>query len=179
MKIISLDLALGGTGVAFPDQTSYLLRNPGKIPAGVPRLAWYRDALTNILWELKPDVVAFENYAFSQVNAAHKVGEFGGVMRLVCHDVKIPFVLVSAGTIKKFATGNGAAKKPEMVSAMTHKLGRQLKTEDEADALALEALCYHYIGEEWWPTPKANCDGLKKVEWPEIMQRRRQANGVK
>jgi len=47
----------------------------------------------------------------------------------------IEYVETSSGTVKKFATGKGNAKKPEMIAAAQEKLGYEGNDDNEADAL--------------------------------------------
>lgn len=68
-------------------------------------------------------------------NARTKFG-FEGNLLAWCEHHGIPYYGVHPATIKKYATGKGNAKKPEMVEAM-RALGYTVTGDDEADALAL------------------------------------------
>lgn len=53
-----------------------------------------------------------------------------------CEKMRLPYRGYPQKTIKKFATGSGAAKKPEMIAAAKERWPeRNVKTDDEADAL--------------------------------------------
>lgn len=71
--------------------------------------------------------------------AAHNVqNELNAIMRFSLHLKGIPAFTAAPNTIKKFATGNGNAKKPEMVAAARELPGiRDSLTDNEADALFL------------------------------------------
>lgn len=71
-----------------------------------------------------------------QVYAAQIYGGFVAIMQAFCEHHAIEYTGVHVGTIKKRWTGNGAAKKHEMV-ARCKDLGFDPGTDNEADAIAL------------------------------------------
>lgn len=71
-----------------------------------------------------------------------KLSEFRGILLEVCDELDLPepeFVNVAA--LKKFATGNGRATKPEMMAACVNHYRFRPRTHDEADAFLL----FHYF----------------------------------
>lgn len=70
---------------------------------------------------------------------AHAIlGELNAIMRFSLHLKGIPAFTVAPNTIKKFATGNGRAGKPEMIAAARVAYpGIDRLTDNEADALHL------------------------------------------
>lgn len=89
------------------------------------------------------DVVYYEKVcAHNGTTAAHMYGGFEAILQMVCFELNIRCEPVPVGTIKKFATGNGAAKKPLMIKAATQKFGWELTSptkiqDNEADAICL------------------------------------------
>lgn len=72
--------------------------------------------------------------------AAHTYGEFLGQLKAWADEdsIKVPYLGVPVGTIKKFATGKGNANKAMVIKAVQEKFGHPDVTDDnEADALAL------------------------------------------
>lgn len=72
--------------------------------------------------------------------AAHTYGEFLGQLKAWADEehVKVPYLGVPVGTIKKFATGKGNSNKAAMIKAVQTTFGHSNVTDDnEADALAL------------------------------------------
>ena len=59
---------------------------------------------------------------------------------------KIPYATVHTGTLKKFATGSGAASKEKMMELAAVVLRRQPISDDEADAVHLAMWAYHEYG---------------------------------
>ena len=100
----------------------------------------------------RPDVVAFEEIRrHLGVDAAHAYG--GYLSHLTAHcddqDPQIPYEGIGVGTIKKRATGNGAAAKPMMVDACCGKLGIIPADDNEADACWLLVLMVEAEGVNW------------------------------
>lgn len=81
------------------------------------RLHLWGEYLYDVITDLEPDLVAIEDYAYGAGQGAHQIGELGGLLRLTLWDFMIPFKCYSPGTIKKFATGKGNAKKSDMLEA--------------------------------------------------------------
>lgn len=70
------------------------------------------------------------------VDAAHAYGGFLAQLTAWCEQHRIPYQGVPVGTIKRFATGKGNAKKDAMIAAMQRR-GHAPADDNEADALAL------------------------------------------
>lgn len=66
---------------------------------------------------LRPSIVCIEDYAHSQIQGAHYVGEIGAIARLAIKQSGACLALAAPTTIKKFATGSGRASKEEMKAA--------------------------------------------------------------
>lgn len=73
--------------------------------------------------------------------------EFQGIIKAWAEDAGIAYRGYSSTEIKKFATGKGNAKKPEMINAAIHKFGREVADDNEADALALWHLAFSEYGD--------------------------------
>lgn len=177
MNIIALDLSLTSTGIAFPDgRVSRIIPPNVAIPGtkktrmidGMERLHWIRESIIALVLTQHADLVAIENYSFDRVNQSHYIGELGGVVRLALYDARIPYVDVSPGTIKKFATGKGNASKDDVLLAAVRKLKYAGNSKDEADALWLWTIAKaHYEG------LAGACTALQQAaiagtQWPEI-----------
>ncbi len=85
--------------------------------------------------------VAFEEVRRHRgVTAAHVYGGLMATLQSVLEDreVKIPYVSIPVGTIKKHATGKGNASKEQMIASAKKEWeeeGWELKDDNEADAL--------------------------------------------
>jgi len=83
-------------------------------------VVYYEDAIRFL--SIDPARVYFGMLATLQAWAAHR-------------DIRVEPVNVSK--LKKYATGNGAAKKPAMIAAAVARFGKSRMGDDEADALHL------------------------------------------
>lgn len=100
---------------------------------------WFLASLTNrniINHHLR---IYFEAVTFKQssLDAAHVYGGFLATLTSWCEEKQVSYAGVPVGTIKKFITGKGNAKKPEIIKAVISKLKLDVKNDNEADALAL------------------------------------------
>lgn len=81
--------------------------------------------------------IAYENASFGSNNlhtgAMHN--ELAGVIKLFTKQKNIGLLAVNPSALKKFATGNGKAKKNQMIAAAKLMLGYQGSDDNEADAL--------------------------------------------
>lgn len=69
--------------------------------------------------------------------AAALAHQLAGVLLLWCETHGLAYEAIYPGTLKKFATGSGAAKKPEMIAAAESVIGRKVADDNEADAVHL------------------------------------------
>jgi hypothetical protein len=129
-----------------------------------------------------PDLVVIEGYSYGSPNAAHPVGEMGGVVRLALWESGLPFEIVSPATIKAFACGKGNASKDDVLLAAVRRLGYEGGSKDEADALWLYALTMHALGAPIVTVPAAHMKSLKALAWAhhvtDMLERRRTTTGA-
>ena len=125
---------------------------------------WLRDLPT-------PSIVSFEAVRRHMgVDAAHAYGGYLSHLTAFCdsQEPQIPYEGVPVGTIKKRATGNGAASKDMMVEACCGKLGIIPEDDNEADAAWMLVLMVEAEGLEWpggaveAPPEKTKKKGRKK-----------------
>lgn len=86
---------------------------------------------------LKAEAIYCERPAYAPGNSTTTLWSMLGVIQLHARRCRIPFVLKSAGTIKKHVTGSGRASKGDVVKAVQSMTKRSVKDHNEADALAL------------------------------------------
>lgn len=87
-----------------------------------------------------------------------------GVIALACERRDVPYARLAPATLKKFATGNGAANKDDMRAALEARLdGWSPATHDEVDAMWLRYAGLSWLGiEDGFADPPA----LEKGRWP-------------
>lgn len=102
----------------------------------------FRDTLINYIVahgirHIVAEDVNVNNY-FSDM---HKLSEFRGILYEVCDSLDLPEpTFINVATLKKWATGNGRATKPDMMRACVEKYNFQPADDNVSDACHL----YHY-----------------------------------
>lgn len=169
MRIIGLDLSMTATGVAFPDDTTALIRPRGK---GYARLLSIEDRMGAALRIGRPDLVVIEDIrAGLKGDAAKVIPMVHAAALLPILRAGVPYVLVNPSTLKLYATGYGSADKANMAVAALTYAGRQFtgdKGGDQCDAWWLRAAGHAAYGEPVVRVPKANMDALREVIWPAL-----------
>ena len=90
----------------------------------------------------RPDLVVVEDYITAAPGriALVRLGEIGGIVRTWLFEEDLRMVLVSPGTVKRFATGNGNADKEAMQRRAIELGARGNVNHDEADAFHLRRM---------------------------------------
>ena len=159
MIVAGIDSSLTSTGLAAVDTEARdsealrwaLRRVPTKAVPGLAgldshaqRMGTIAQTVEDFLQEQQPDVVAIEGLSMASLgNATRDLAGLWWVIvtrlaRAGFHDL----VVVAPSTRAKYATGDGRAKKPEVVDGIVAAHGLTLKRfeHDVADAVALAAL---------------------------------------
>jgi Holliday junction resolvasome RuvABC endonuclease subunit len=148
---MGIDPSLNATGLALVDGTTQTLKQ--KAADGDYRLVNIRCSVIGaIAPPLRPDLVAVEDLPKNAMGAGI-TGQVKGVILEVLQAYKVPYVKVSPATVKKFATNNGAAKKPLMRSAWFEYSGIDNPRDDEVDAAWLRTLGQYLVGDIEAPAP--------------------------
>lgn len=144
MKIVGIDASLSSTGVCNFETMPPRTRAIQSKAFGVRRLIEIREEIRK---EIEgADLVVFEGYAFKADKYAHQIGELGGVLRVLCFDMRIRFLEVNPAHLKKFAVGKGNASKEQVAVAIYKKWGKEFATNDEGDAFILAVIGNAYLG---------------------------------
>lgn len=134
MKIMGLDLSITCTGVSYPDGAVQALRPP-KTVTGDDRLEYLADHIGLGARTAGADLVVIEDLAgIYKGEAARTMPMVHGAVRLELKRNRVPYMLLNASSLKKFATGSGSADKTAMALAALKRLGREYGTSDECDA---------------------------------------------
>lgn len=95
--------------------------------------AWF----SNMAAVQDQDLVIEKPGMFRSRDAARVCYSLHYIVKEVAKRYRIKVAEVTPGTLKKWATGNGRAEKPEMVAAACAKAGREVLDHNEADAILL------------------------------------------
>lgn len=143
---IGIDLSLVGTGVIVLENGVISKRQLIKSkPVGdrptdeLARIRKIVEQIKETVDEYRPDVAVVENLAFMARNttALTQLAGLNYFTRAMLVDYGIPFYLVAPTSLKKFVTGNGAAKKDVMMLEIYKRYGVSLLDDNIADAYAL------------------------------------------
>lgn len=166
LRIMGLDLSLNGTGVCLPDNRVMTIKL--KAEHGDNRLCLIRDTIRRFL--PKVDMCVIEDKLHSTYQAA-TLGMVQGTVRTELMDQGVPYALVTPGTLKKFATGNGNADKALMMAEAYRQAGLRFKDSDTCDAwwLRQAGLDHYGLPMDITPLPdQARSTLLTVVDWPMI-----------
>lgn len=166
MKIIAFDLSLAATGIARYDGVTETLSTRLR---GIERIEAIVDSAVRT-GVYDADLVVMEDALFGMRN--HTTGELlmlHGCIRLALHREGVHYAVIAPATLKKYATGAGNAKKPDMRMELYKRAGIDLADDNQVDAWWLRAAALDHYGEPPVPMPQANRDALGKVDWPELV----------
>jgi Holliday junction resolvasome RuvABC endonuclease subunit len=125
--IVGLDLSLTSPGMAMVDGVEVLKTRV----TGVQRLVLIRDWVLEGFGK-RSTIAVLEGYSYgSKFTHAHSLGELGGVIKVALAERDIHIDIVDPATLKKFATGKGNAKKPDMLDA-SRRAGYEGSNDDNA-----------------------------------------------
>lgn len=173
LRVLGLDLSLTASGVCLPDGTTSTIKTRTK--DGDRRLIVIEEAVRSAAGEgAGPlgadhwvDLAVLEDIPQNSF-AAKPIGMVHGVARLVLAKAGIPYVLVTAATLKAFATGKGNGDKVPMAMAAYKRAGREFGDDNQCDAWWLHVAGLDRVGQPLFDLPQAQRARLDTVEWPEV-----------
>ena len=147
-----------------PESPRYYTTKVKPTVRGVHRLMYIEEVVTRWIPD-NTDLCLMEGYAFAAHGQAFGLGECGGIVKRVIHLKGKRLLVVAPGTLKKYVTGNGAAKKNTMLLNCYKKFGTSFEEDDECDAYCLARLGAEYLEvEAGATTTKAFQETYKAVE---------------
>ncbi len=163
MHVAALDLSLTAPARCMPDGTTEVLDTSSM--RGFDRWSAIRGFALDAADSC--DVLAIEGYAYAaRGRSIISLGELGGIVRYTLHAHEVPFIEVTPGSIKKYATGKGNAGKEAVLVAAVRRGGDLFAgtTNDEADAFMLWALVKDALGEAVVEMPARHREACEVVE---------------
>ena len=104
---------------------------------GFHRVQSIANAILQQITEHQPDLILIEHYVIGRTSACIVLMEIGASIRLSLHQAGFRWMNVTPTALKKFATGKGNAKKPDMAAHVSRRWGFVSKSDDIVDAYAL------------------------------------------
>ena len=164
--VIGVDPSITATGLALSDGS--LITVGGKADRGDDRLLDIACAMGTACYDA--DLVVIEDLP-THAHGAGTTGMVQGVIRLMCLRAGVPYALVTAATLKKYATGSGAAGKADMRMALYKRTGTDVRDDNQCDAWWLRAAGLEHLGHAVVKLPAAQVAALAKVQWPTVAER--------
>lgn len=141
MKVAGVDPSTVRTGIALPSGLTlsvrgYSLPKGSTVDERTDRVVSIVSSVCSILAKDRPDVVVLEGYGYALKGQAFALFELGGTLRANLRAMRVSLLEVPPSSLKKHATGNGRAEKPELLDR-ARELGGSPANHDEADAYLL------------------------------------------
>ena len=167
--ILGLDPSLRATGLALPDGELVTIQTPScaTLDDKVERV---RHIVGHVGVAAKIGaLIVIEGPAFGMNNAAtHELAGLWWALVVRLSEQGNQVAVVGPGTLKKFATGNGAAKKPDLRMALYRRAGVDVADDNQVDAAWLREAGRQHLGHpDALNLPAVQRDALAKVTWPE------------
>lgn len=164
--VIGVDPSITATGVALSDGS--LITVGGKAERGDERLLDIACMIGTACTQA--DLVVIEDLP-THAHGAGITGMVQGVIRLMCLRAGVPYATVVAATLKKYATGSGAANKADMRMALYKRAGFDVHDDNQVDAWWLRAAGLERLGFPEVEMPSAQVKVLEKAAWPSVPMR--------
>lgn len=166
MKILGIDPGLGRVGFGLLEtvrdqhaSASWAGREFGPCQWGIiattkdktdgARLQEIHDDMTEILEQLRPDVISIERLFYFRNNTTIiPVAQARGVLLMLAHRFGLPVYEYTPMQVKQAITGYGKSEKSEVQEALVSLLNLPKKPtpDDAADGLALAVCHFNHVG---------------------------------
>lgn len=162
--VIGLDLSLTATGIAYADGSTTTIKT--RLADGDRRLLHIQAAVTEAL---DPDTtLAVIEDLPTHAHSAGITGMVHGAVRALLLDHDVPYVLLTAATLKAYATGRGNVDKTAMALAAFKRGGVEFTDDNQCDAWWLRVAGLDRLGSAPFELPAAQRDRLDKPKWPTL-----------
>lgn len=163
--VVGIDPSLTATGLALPDGGLTVVG--GAADLGDERLVVIHRAVADACTRHRPVLAVIEDLP-KHAHGAGLTGMVQGVVRLALRQAGVPYARMVAATLKKYATGDGGAVKPDMRMALYKRTGIDERNEDKVDAWWLRHAGLDWLGRPVVELPKQQRAALTRVTWPHI-----------
>lgn len=143
-KILALDIATK-TGWKTSTASGVWDLKPNRGESEGMRLVRFKSKVKEMIQMESISLISYERPAGQFKSSIMVASEMVGVLKELCIELGIDLACYSSKEIKKFATGNGNAKKTLMIEKAI-QLGFNPKDDNEADAIHLYNLTVQDVG---------------------------------
>lgn len=139
VKVLAIDQA-SNCGWATKNAYGVWDFNTRKDESSGMKMLRFRQKLKEVCQLEEITLIVYERVAGQHANSIIHAAKMVAMIETFCEENNILYKAVSAGEVKRFATGKGNANKEKMVEAARLKYGYTGKDDNEADALHI----YHH-----------------------------------
>lgn len=183
--ILAIDPSLTGTAVIRGDGKCYAVHCFGSDPntqsvyRRINRFRGLVDDIARWIGENEVTAIFIEGYSFGSNQAmAKSLAEFGGLLRDRLLYYTSDIYEIPPSSLKRFATGNGAAKKPLVCKCLRESYNVHFKTDDEYDAFGLYRLGLCVLGYAE-PQTRAQTEVVEQIRNPQPKARKPRKPGMR
>lgn len=169
IPVVGLDPSLRATGLALPDGELLTIATPS-----CSTLDDRIERIRHIFGQVGVRagigaLVVIEGPAFGMNNkATHELAGLWWALVVRLAEQGNQVAVMSPGQLKKFATGRGNAKKPDLRMALYQRAGLDVRSDDEVDAFWLRQAGLVRTGHrDALSLPKTHTAVLDGIAWPE------------
>lgn len=141
-SVMGIDPSLTSTGwchLTGAHHSCGSIRPAGKL-SGPARLRDLYNKLDDILGEFLPSMIVLEGYSYGSSHHREALAEWGGLIRVLLFDRKIPTLIVAPTSLKKYVLSEASKEKDQMLLSVYKRWGVEFANNDECDAFALSQL---------------------------------------
>lgn len=167
--VAGLDVSLTGTGVATLGGTTLITSTGHRKDSIAQRRTRIKGIVDEVLIAIGAvDLVVIEGPSHHSVGGSvwDRAGLWWRIVDRLCAE-DIPVAVMPPMSRAKYATGNGAARKPAVMEAAQRRYGAVLDDDNEADALILRAAGLDWLGQPLAEVPAGHRAALAGCQWPE------------
>lgn len=128
--------------VYFPPEGKHKANHPSRFV----RYSHYATVVEDLLTQWAVTHVFIEGYGYANKHTLATLVELGALVRQVLHESEARWYEVPPGTLKKFVTGKGTAKKDLVLLNVFKRFAISCESDDEADAVALAYFGATHLG---------------------------------
>ena len=148
--VVGIDQSLTETGIVVITDgvlISSAVIKPGT-RRGIVRLMYVEEELSKAI-PIVADLIVMEGYAFNpRAGQSFSLGELGGIVKRLAYTKKKLLISIAPGTLKKYVTGDGSAKKNVMLLGAFKKFGITCTNDNECDAYCLARIGSEFLKAE-------------------------------
>jgi Holliday junction resolvasome RuvABC endonuclease subunit len=176
VAVFGVDLSFVRTGMALADGRVGSITSSAHTPGGLyaleARCFAIRDSIIAKIERAAPGdgavLVVLEDLPPARAHEVSHLGILHGIVRVGLLEAAFDYATPTPSQVKKYATGNGRAKKPDLrVELVRRTHGRlDIRDDNECDAWWLRAMGLQALGVPPLDLPKLHLEPIAKIAWP-------------